>query len=98
MWAAHGLSESRSERSDKAGSRRPGPRARADRSPELGVAPQAFFEQHGAVRSVRMRRHLRSGDFKGSVFVELDSEELAKEVRSSRRRPQEVIMLGSQAW
>ena len=28
-----------------------------------------------------MRRHLRSGDFKGSVFVEFDSEELAKEVR-----------------
>ena len=33
------------------------------------------------MRSVRMRRHLRSGDFKGSVFVEFDSEDLAKEVR-----------------
>ena len=44
-------------------------------------ALQVFFEQQGTVRSVRMRRHLRSGDFKGSVFVEFDNEELAKEVR-----------------
>jgi len=48
---------------------------------DAGAARQAFFEQQGTVRSVRMRRHLRSGDFKGSVFVEFDSEGLAKEVR-----------------
>ncbi len=46
---------------------------------------QALFEEQGTVRSVRMRRHLRSGDFKGSVFVEFDTEELAKEVREMRR-------------
>ena len=31
----------------------------------------AFFAQHATVRSVRLRRHITSKDFKGSVFVEL---------------------------
>ena len=31
----------------------------------------AFFSQHATVRSVRLRRHITSKDFKGSVFVEL---------------------------
>ena len=31
----------------------------------------AFFAQHATVRSVRLRRHVTSKDFKGSVFVEL---------------------------
>ena len=31
----------------------------------------AFFAQHAVVRSVRLRRHVTSKDFKGSVFVEL---------------------------
>ncbi|KAI7838439.1 hypothetical protein COHA_007702 [Chlorella ohadii] len=40
-----------------------------------------FFRQHGEVRCVRMRRHLTSKDFKGSVFVELASEAEAEKVR-----------------
>lgn len=40
-----------------------------------------FFRQHGGVRCVRMRRHVTSKDFKGSVFVELDSAEEAQRVR-----------------
>ncbi|PSC69422.1 la 1 [Micractinium conductrix] len=39
-----------------------------------------FFRQHGGVRCVRMRRHVTSKDFKGSVFVELDSAEEAQRV------------------
>ena len=42
---------------------------------------QAFFSEQGAVRSVRLRRHLGSADFKGSVFVEFETAELAGEVR-----------------
>lgn len=34
----------------------------------------------GEVRCVRMRRHLTSKDFKGSVFVELASEAEAEKV------------------
>ncbi|PRW45723.1 la 1 [Chlorella sorokiniana] len=41
-----------------------------------------FFRQHGEVRCVRMRRHLASKDFKGSVFVELASVEEADKVRA----------------
>ena len=32
-----------------------------------------FFGKHAAVRSVRLRRHITSKDFKGSVFVELEN-------------------------
>jgi lupus La protein len=32
-----------------------------------------FFSALGKVGAVRMRRHLESKDFKGSVFVEFDS-------------------------
>ena len=38
----------------------------------------AFFSEHANVRSIRMRKHLGSGDFKGSVFLELDSVEEAR--------------------
>ena len=37
----------------------------------------AFFGQHANVRSIRMRKHLTSQDFKGSVFLELGSPEEA---------------------
>ncbi|KAL4447785.1 hypothetical protein ABPG75_005004 [Micractinium tetrahymenae] len=40
-----------------------------------------FFRQHGSVQCVRMRRHLQSKDFKGSVFVEFSSVEEAEKVR-----------------
>ncbi|KAK2078621.1 hypothetical protein QBZ16_003461 [Prototheca wickerhamii] len=43
-----------------------------------------FFAKVGDVRSVRMRRHLSSKDFRGSVFVELSSTEEAQ-----RKRPRE---------
>jgi lupus La protein len=41
----------------------------------------AFFAAHGTVRCVRMRRHLSSKDFKGSVFVEFATKEEADKVR-----------------
>ena len=39
-----------------------------------------FFRQHGSVQCVRMRRHLQSKDFMGSVFVEFGSVEEADKV------------------
>eukprot|EP00891_Asterochloris_glomerata_P007077 jgi/Astpho2/7077/Aster-01913 len=39
-----------------------------------------FFSDQGDVYSVRLRRHLTSKDFKGSIFVEFASPELAEEV------------------
>eukprot|EP00873_Tetraselmis_striata_P024318 jgi/Tetstr1/444582/TSEL_032433.t1 len=39
-----------------------------------------FFEQHGPVNCVRLRRHMESKDFRGSAFVEFDSEETAAKV------------------
>ncbi|GAB4816086.1 hypothetical protein N2152v2_003132 [Parachlorella kessleri] len=39
-----------------------------------------FFSRAGAVNCVRMRRHLTSKDFKGSVFVEFASKEEADKV------------------
>ena len=39
-----------------------------------------FFSDLGDVYSVRLRRHLTSKDFKGSIFVEFASPELAEEV------------------
>ena len=38
----------------------------------------AFFSQHGDVRSVRLRKHLSSQDFKGSIFLEMGSVEEAQ--------------------
>ncbi len=42
--------------------------------------PAAFFAPHAPVNSIRMRRHLHSKDFKGSVFVEFKSKEEADKV------------------
>ncbi|KXZ51968.1 hypothetical protein GPECTOR_11g90 [Gonium pectorale] len=42
-----------------------------------------FFNGHAAVNCVRMRRHMKSKMFKGSVFVEFASEELAEKVLGS---------------
>lgn len=42
----------------------------------------AFFERQGPVACVRLRRHLESKDFRGSVFVEFGSEETADKVRA----------------
>lgn len=43
----------------------------------------SFFEGGvGGVNCVRFRRHARSKDFKGSVFIEFESEEVAKKVRA----------------
>lgn len=47
-------------------------------------AATAFFNTVAPVNCVRFRRHLASGDFRGSVFVEFASEELATEVRLAR--------------
>ena len=41
-----------------------------------------FFKKVGPVRCVRMRRSTATKDFRGSVFVEFDSKELAEEVRA----------------
>lgn len=41
---------------------------------------RSFFSQLKPVRSVRLRRHNKSKDFKGDAFVEFRSEEDAKEV------------------
>eukprot|EP00854_Cymbomonas_tetramitiformis_P008700 gene8700-10322_t len=35
----------------------------------------SLFSEHGPVNCVRLRRHAVSSDFKGSIFVEFDSEE-----------------------
>ena len=37
-----------------------------------------FFSKHGDVRSIRMRKHLTSQDFKGSIFLEMGSVEEAQ--------------------
>jgi len=44
-----------------------------------------FFGTAGKVESVRMRRHMESKDFKGSVFVEFDTAETADQVFPHRR-------------
>ena len=41
----------------------------------------AVFTAHAPVNSLRMRRHLNSKDFRGSVFVEFGSREDAERVR-----------------
>lgn len=40
----------------------------------------AVFSPHAPVNSLRMRRHLNSKDFRGSVFVEFASKEDAEKV------------------
>lgn len=45
-------------------------------------AVTAFFNTVAPVNCVRMRRHVTSHDFRGSVFVEFASEEQAAEVRA----------------
>lgn len=40
----------------------------------------AFFSEAGAIKCVRMRRHTQTKDFKGSVFVEFESEAIMNEV------------------
>lgn len=49
-----------------------------------------FFSSHAKINAVRMRRHLTSKDFKGSVFVEAASEEEAKRVCRGGVRTGEV--------
>lgn len=47
---------------------------------------QNFMESIGSVRSVRMRRHMQSKDFRGSVFVEFTSvEEAARVLEKSKK-------------
>ena len=41
-----------------------------------------FFKTAGPVSAVRMRRHAASKDFRGSVFVEFESKEIAQKVSS----------------
>lgn len=42
---------------------------------------EAFFAGVAPVNAVRLRRHMASKDFRGSVFVEFASREVAQEVR-----------------
>jgi lupus La protein len=51
----------------------------------------AVFTAHAPVNSLRMRRHLNSKDFRGSVFVEFGSKEDAERVRQDR------VILGIQS-
>ena len=44
---------------------------------------QGFFSSLGGIKAVRMRRRPDNKDFKGSVFVEMDSPQLAAGVRFS---------------
>lgn len=43
-------------------------------------AMTAAFATVAPVQSLRMRRHLQTKDFRGSVFVEFESEEVAQRV------------------
>ena len=47
----------------------------------------AFFSQHATVRSVRLRRHITSKDFKGSVFVELADAAACEKLVSAETAP-----------
>ena len=53
----------------------------------------AVFTAHAPVNSLRMRRHLNSKDFRGSVFVEFGSREDAERVRQDRVRPKYKVLL-----
>jgi lupus La protein len=51
-----------------------------------------FFQDAGVqLNAVRVRRHLRSRDFKGSVFIEASSVEEAQRVRRGRGCPSRGI-------
>eukprot|EP00898_Chlorokybus_atmophyticus_P002910 jgi/Chlat1/361/Chrsp10S01483 len=43
-----------------------------------------FFSQQGSVRSIRLRRHAHSKDFRGSIFVEFASAEEANKVLQAK--------------
>ena len=40
----------------------------------------AFFRQEAPVNAVRLRRHIMSKDFRGSIFVEFTTQEDAEKV------------------
>jgi lupus La protein len=48
-----------------------------------------FFQQRAPVNCVRMRRHLESKDFRGSVFVEFADEEAMRKVQLPPDTPTE---------
>jgi hypothetical protein len=61
-------------------------------------APQSFFGQSGKVVCVRFRRHIKSKAFKGSVFVEFETEEEADKARRPRSRLLARGFCSLQSW
>ena len=51
-----------------------------------------FFQKRAPLNSVRMRRHMESKDFRGSVFVEFADEAAAQKVHCLPSHPYPCIM------
>ncbi|KAK9696067.1 hypothetical protein K7432_012660 [Basidiobolus ranarum] len=68
--------------------------------PELQEELEQFFEQHGKVLSVRMRRAKPGNSFKGSVFVELANAEEASELaaKSLKFKEADLIVMRRDAY
>jgi hypothetical protein len=58
-----------------------------EETPSAQFDIEAFFTQYGATRAVRLRRDENKG-FKGSVFVEFETDELAKNFLALDPKPQ----------
>ncbi|ORX90690.1 La-domain-containing protein [Basidiobolus meristosporus CBS 931.73] len=68
--------------------------------PELQEELEKFFEEHGKVLSVRMRRARPGNNFKGSVFVEFATSEEADELvaKSLKFKDADLIVMRRDAY